>query len=120
MVTDQQIKIKLIPLFLAIAMLLVGCSSLLLLGHAKAAPFTQAFVRFDRLKAVTATGGRVCAQAATAAIEASVQVTFPTTGGTDYVVNATAINWTVTPPGSTPARPPGPASLRLPRLPVKQ
>ena len=65
-------------------------------GHAKAAPFTEAFVRLDRLKAATTTGGRVCAKPATVATEATVKVTFPTTSGTDYVVNATAANWTVT------------------------
>lgn len=65
----------------------------------KAAPFTQAFVRLDRLQATTATGGRVCAQPVTTAVEASVQVTFPTTAATDYTVNATAANWTVTTTG---------------------
>jgi hypothetical protein len=69
------------------------------LMHAKAAPFQQAFVRLDRLTATTPTGGRVCAKPATTATEASVQVTFPTTSGTDYVVNATAANWTVTTTG---------------------
>lgn len=58
-------------------------------------------VRLDRLKASTTTGGTVCAQPATVATEASVQVTFPT----GFTVNATAGNWTVTttdlPSGST-------------------
>ena len=85
-----------LPLLIAIALLLMGSSSLTLLGRANAAAFTQAFVRLDRLKAATATGGRVCAKPVTAAVEANVVVTFPTTGGTDYVVNATAANWTVT------------------------
>lgn len=93
--TNQQAKIKLIPLLAGAALVLLVAFSLAWLGHAKAAPFAQAFVRLDRLKAATATGGRVCAEPVTAATEASVQVTFPTTNGTDYVVNGTAGNWTV-------------------------
>ena len=88
-------SVKPLPLIMAIAMIFVGGSSLLVVGRAKAAPFTKAFVRLDSLNATTTTGGRVCAMPATAATEASVQVTFPTTGGTDYVVNGTAANWTV-------------------------
>ena len=93
-------QIKPLYLALAAAMLLIGCSSLLLIGRANAAvlPFQQAFVRLDRLTATTATGGRVCAKPSVtnlASVEASVQVTFPTTAATDYVVNATAANWTV-------------------------
>ncbi len=81
-------------------MTIVGCSSLGLLPRASASPqFTQAFVRLDTLKATTATGGRVCAKPVTVATEASVQVTFPTTNGTDYIVNATNTNWTVTTTG---------------------
>lgn len=93
MTTNKQI-VKPLPLFLAIAMLFVGSSSLVLLGHASAVPFQQAFVRLDTLKATTATGGRICVKPATVAVEASIQVTFPTTAVTDYVVNATAANWT--------------------------
>src|SRR5206468_9837720 len=79
----------------------MGCSSLALLGRgtASATPLTKGFVRLDRLKAATTTGGRVCATPSTANLastEGKVIVTFPTTGGTDYVVNATAANWTVT------------------------
>lgn len=70
-------------------------------GHAKAAvvPFTVAFVRLDTLTAVQPTGGRVCVKpSSTNASQtiASIKVTFPTTSGTDYVVNSTAANWTVT------------------------
>ncbi|HVQ43382.1 MAG TPA: hypothetical protein VMT30_00225 [Candidatus Saccharimonadia bacterium] len=70
-------------------------------GVAQAAPpqFTQAFVRPDRHKALTATGVMVCATpsaASTSATETLVDVTFPTDGGaTDFVVNSTASNWTV-------------------------
>src|SRR3954466_5324745 len=78
------------------ALLLAAAVPLVLPRAAHAGQFTQAFVRLDRMKATTATGGRVCAKPATTATEASVQVTFPTANGTDFVVNSTASNWTVT------------------------
>jgi hypothetical protein len=77
-------------------------SSVSFIGRAGAIPFTQAFLRLDRLAATTATGGRVClkpSSANAASVVASIKVTFPTTSGTDYVVNATAANWTVTTTG---------------------
>ena len=74
-------------------------SSVIATRLANAAPFTEAFVRLDRLAATTTTGGRVCAKPITASVEASVQVTFPTTAATDYVVNGTFGNWTVTTTG---------------------
>jgi hypothetical protein len=61
---------------------------------ARAATFTQAFVRLDHLTATTASGGRVCIKPATVATEGKVIVRFPTTAATDYVVNTTAANWT--------------------------
>ncbi len=68
---------------------------------AQAANFQQAYVRIDRMAVGTATSGLVCAQAATAATEAKVIVTFPPGFG----VNTTAANWTTTvtnlPAGST-------------------
>jgi hypothetical protein len=76
------------------------------IGVAHAAPPPQlvsAFVRLDRHKALTATGGTICAKTNTLAqtpllgSENDFQITFPTQGtGTDFVVNATATNWTVT------------------------
>ena len=70
------------------------------LSNASAAPLTQTFVRFDRMKTSTATTGTVCAKAATAATEASVQVTFPTgytlgAFGT-FTVNTTNLAWPAT------------------------
>ncbi|HWQ60456.1 MAG TPA: hypothetical protein VN420_04940 [Candidatus Fimivivens sp.] len=66
-----------------------------------AAGLTQSMVKIDRMAASTATGGTVCAKAATASVETTVKVTFPTGFG----VNTTAANWTVTttnlPNGST-------------------
>jgi hypothetical protein len=69
---------------------------ILVTSRADAVNFTNAFVRLDRLKAVTPTGGRVCARPSVTAVETTVQVGFPTTGATDYIVNSTATNWTVT------------------------
>jgi hypothetical protein len=62
--------------------------------QAEAAAFTHAYVRLDRMKVTTATGGTVCARASTAGAgtEASITVTFPST----YTVNSTAANWTTT------------------------
>jgi hypothetical protein len=96
---NQRNRIKPLPLLVAAAMLAVGFSSLGYLGQANAAQFGKSFVRLDRLKATTATGGRVCVNPTTVATEASVQVTFPTTNGTDYTVNPTAANWTTTTTG---------------------
>jgi hypothetical protein len=63
--------------------------------------FQAAYLRLDRMKINTATGGTVCAQPASVATEGKVLVTFPST----YTVNTTAANWTVTttnlPAGST-------------------
>lgn len=54
--------------------------------------FQNAYMRIDRMKISTTTGGTVCAKPASTATEAKVVVTFPAT----YTVNATAANWTVT------------------------
>jgi hypothetical protein len=60
-------------------------------GFASAASLTNTFVRFDRMKTSTATTGTVCAKATTVAVEASVQVSFPT----GYTVSTTVGNWAV-------------------------
>jgi hypothetical protein len=99
----------------AIAALTAELFAPALAGIAQAAPppqFVSAYVRLDRHKALTATGGTVCATTNTTTetpllgTENDVQVTFPTQGtGTDFVVNATASNWLVDtaalPAGST-------------------
>lgn len=59
---------------------------------AQAGNLEQVYIRLDRLKASTTTGGTVCAQADTVATEADVQVVFPT----GFTVNSTPANWTVT------------------------
>ncbi len=66
-------------------------SGILSAQQASAAALTQTFVRFDRMKISTASTGTVCANPATVATEASVQVTFPT----GYTVSTTVGNWTV-------------------------
>jgi hypothetical protein len=58
--------------------------------------FTQAFLRLDRLKALEDTGGTVCLTPSTTGVEDEFQILFPTQTGTDFVVDATAANWTVT------------------------
>lgn len=89
-------KTKLLNLALVLVIVVAAVIPSINVHEADAANFTNAFVRLDRLTATTATGGRVCARPATVATEATVQVAFPTTAATDYVVNATAANWTVT------------------------
>jgi hypothetical protein len=54
--------------------------------------FQEAYLRLDRMRASTTTGGLVCARPNTTGTEADVQVVFPT----GFTVNATAANWTVT------------------------
>ncbi|MDB5163913.1 MAG: hypothetical protein JWS12_531 [Candidatus Saccharibacteria bacterium] len=80
---------------LLVGLLLFGIvGSVAVARHAGATNLGVAFVRLDRLKASTATGGRVCAKPSVtnlASVEASVQVTFPT----GFTVNTTFGNWTV-------------------------
>jgi hypothetical protein len=68
----------------------------------RAANLTRAYIRTDRMTASTATGGTVCARwTTTAGTDTFLEVTFPS----DYAVNTTVGNWTVTttnlPAGST-------------------
>lgn len=73
----------------------------LLVPPAYAANLTNAYLRLDRMQASTATGGVVCARMTTNGTEGKLKVTFPT----DFTVNGTATNWTVSnadlPTGST-------------------
>lgn len=87
-------QVRTLPLVL-VAALLLSIASLVLMARPTEAVFTNAFLRIDRMKASTATGGRVCADPATAGTEADVQVVFPS----DFTVNTTAANWTVTTTG---------------------
>lgn len=87
-------QIKVLPIAVALLMMFVGIISVFTIPKAEAAAFTRSMVRVDSLSAVTATGGRVCAVPATAATEGKIIVRFPTTAATDFVVNATAANWT--------------------------
>jgi hypothetical protein len=95
----QKSKLKLV--IAATAALLAEVVAPALTGIAQAAPppqFTQGFVRLDRHKALTQTGGTICATpSTTSTIYGDFEITFPTQGtGTNFVVNATAANWTVT------------------------
>ena len=70
---------------------------ILLFGlRSEAANFHEVYIRLDSLSDSTTTGGTVCARPATAGTEADVQVVFPTVAGTDFTVNSTPGNWTVT------------------------
>lgn len=68
---------------------IVGIALLAVTNTASAAALTQVSVRFDRMKAATATTGTVCAKSASTG-QTSVSVTFPTS----YTVSATTANWT--------------------------
>lgn len=60
---------------------------------AEAAGLQQVWVRLDRMQASTTTGGTVCVKTAVADVtESNVAVTFPS----DFTLNETATNWTVT------------------------
>lgn len=85
------LKIHTKPILIAISTIF-ALGLFVLIGTASAAPFAEAYVRLDRMSASTATGGTVCAETSSTATEADVQVTFPS----DFTVNATASNWTVT------------------------
>lgn len=92
MITWQKRFTQKTSLLAAIAILLINASYLILVQTVHAAAFTNAYIRLDRMKASTTTGGTVCAKPATAGTEIDVQVTFPS----GFTVNTTATNWTVT------------------------
>lgn len=92
---NQNNKIKISPIFVAAVVAVTGIASLVSMPKAKATNFTAAMVRLDHLTATTATGGRVCVKPTTSMVSTDkIIVRFPTTAATDYVVNATAANWT--------------------------
>jgi hypothetical protein len=91
-------KYKLIlPVIMAVIAQLVAPT---LVEIAYAAPqFSETFVRLDRHRELVGTGATVCVKptaASTAGVETEIKITFPTKTGTDFVVNSTAANWTVT------------------------
>ena len=85
---NRQSIIRVIP----VVALLLGTLQAFIPAGASATGFTQTFMRLDRMKASTATGGTVCAQSSNATAVTKVIITFPTT----YTVIATPANWTVT------------------------
>lgn len=82
---------KVIASGLIVSLILVMLSQLAFPVKAQAI-FQQAYLRLDRMKASTTTGGTVCAKPNTTGTEADVQVAFPT----GFTVNTTFGNWTVT------------------------
>ena len=76
--------------FFAFVVFLVA--PLFFIETAEAAGLQQAYVRLDRLKDAQTTGGTVCAKSATASVETTVKVTFPT----GFATVDTPANWTVT------------------------
>lgn len=83
---------------LAAVALIVGLvTPSILASMASAASLSQVMVRYDRMKISTPTTGTVCAKPATAAIEATVAVTFPTGytlgAATTFTVDTTNTAW---------------------------
>lgn len=96
-VSYRRSSLTLRSVFLAAVLLGATIMPIMYSQLAGAAALSKVFVRFDRMKVSTATTGTVCAQPATTATEADVQVTFPTgyTLGTaaNFTVNTTASAW---------------------------
>ncbi len=66
---------------------------MLFVNKAEAASLQQAYVRLDRMKASTATGGTVCVKTAVADVtESTVAITFPA----GFTLDETAGNWSTT------------------------
>lgn len=87
-------RIKIVIIALSLVVIASSYLSFAQFTHAQAAIPQQAYLRLDRLKASTTTGGTVCLKTASSdsGTEADVQVTFPS----GFTVNGTAGNWTVT------------------------
>lgn len=86
----KQKTVRFTPLAAALSYItaVTGAVVISLTGAASAAALSQVSVRFDRMRASTATTGTVCAKAANAG-QSSVSVTFPT----GYTVSTTTANW---------------------------
>lgn len=96
--TKEKTLHKLLPITMVLVLIACLLVSLIITPKVKADGFGVATVRLDRLTGTTATGGRVCVKPSVAQLaqaEDKVIVNFPTTTGTNYVVNSTASNWTV-------------------------
>lgn len=88
---SELLEKRFVPVLLATA-LLFSLFTVLLMSRPSDAIFTKAFVRLDRMKASTASAGRVCAQPATVGTETHVEVTFPT----GMTVSTTLSDWATT------------------------
>ncbi len=87
LVIRKQLIVGALPLFFALIF------PFAFIEKVEAAGLQQAWVRFDRMAASTATTGMVCVKTAAIDVtESDVVVTFPT----GFTVSATAGNWTVT------------------------
>lgn len=86
----KETRLRITPLTAALAYITMITSSLFIVlsGSASAAALSEVLVRFDRMKASTATTGTVCAQAANAG-QTSVTVSFPA----GYTVSTTTGDW---------------------------
>lgn len=86
---NRQLSTRIVP----IVALVLSLAAQFVPTQSEASAFLNAYMRLDRMKSNTATGGTICAKASSAGpTEGKVVVTFPTT----YTVNTTAGNWTVT------------------------
>jgi hypothetical protein len=85
---NQRLLSRIIP----VAVLVLSAMAPFLPTNTSAAGFQQAYVRLERMRTSTDTGGLVCARPATTATEAEVIITFPST----YTLDETEANWIVT------------------------
>lgn len=86
----KETRLRITPLTAALAYITMITSSLFIVlsGSASAAALSEVLVRFDRMKASTATTGTVCAEAANAG-QSSITVSFPA----GYTVSTTTGDW---------------------------
>jgi len=87
----RQKVVKSFSIINAVAMLVAIAAPFFAVQNAQAAGLANLSVKIDRMAAGVATGGTVCASPITVDTETLVKVTFPS----DFTVNATATNWTV-------------------------
>ncbi len=93
-------KMQRIATLVIFSLLAIIISPLLFAEKAQAGNLQQGYVRFDRMKASTATTGTICAKPNTVATEADVQVVFPTSFSLGLAATFT-VNTSPIPSGST-------------------
>jgi hypothetical protein len=87
-------KLRQLSLAGALALIAQACLPLLVQPAFASAP-NHVMVRLDRIASSTTTGGSICVMPNSGSTISNVLVTFPTTPSTDFTVNGTAANWTV-------------------------